>query len=335
MILVIGASGFIGSYITHDFLNKGIKVLATGRNKISEAYYKKNNVPFINFDITKKDDFSQFDNYEIDAVIHLAALLPANVKNYNPYEYIDVNCTGILNLLEYCRKRNIKKIISTTSYADVQNHWKKDIPIKESTSRDFRYDGDHAMYVISKNFGTDTMLHYNVEYGFKCSIFRLPPVYGYGPHSEIYVDGKYYKSGFQIFLEKAMRGETIEIYGDPEVSRDTVYIKDLVSAFYLAIKSNNAEGVYNLTSGKAYTLNEQVKAIIEVFSPTDKISQIKYVPERKNNSMSYIFDISKARKDFGYNPEYLPLSKMLVDYKKEMDSGRFDYLVEGRKKVEN
>src|SRR5690606_2702231 len=162
----------------------------------------------------------------------------------------------------------------------------------------------------------DLILHYNIEHDFQGSIFRLPPVYGYGPHAEIYVDEKYYKSGFQIFLEKAMAGEPIEIYGDKDMSRDVVYVKDVTSAFIGAIQSQHSKGVYNITSGIATTLEQQVKDIIDVFSGEHGKSEIIYSPEKLNSGKSYIFDISKGTKDFGYQPKYVPFKNLLLDYQK-------------------
>ena len=205
----------------------------------------------------------------------------------------------------------------------------------EKASRDYKFVGDHAMYVISKNAATDIIEHYSQEYRINGIVFRLPPVYGYGPHSEIYVNGKYYKSGFQIFVEKAINSEDIEIWGDSHVTRDIVYIKDVISAFMLALESNRAHGLYNISSGMPLSLDEQVKAIIKVFSPKGRKSKIIYRPDKNNASSSYIFDIKKAKEDFRYEPKFIPFEKMLIDYKEEMESKRFSFLVESRKKFKS
>lgn len=335
MILITGATGFIGAYLVDEMIREGFDVLATGRNRAAELFYKEILVPFARLDITDRKNFDKLPKSNIDAVIHLSALLPANVIDYDPREYINVNIIGTINVLEYCRNNNIPKIISTTSYADVQNIWKKGEPINEKAHRNFKFKGDHAVYVISKNTANDLIEYYTEEYGIQNVIFRLPPVYGYGPHLEIYANGKYYKSGFQIFFEKAMKGEDIEIWGDNQITRDIVYIKDVLSAFILALKSNKAKGLYNISSGIPLSLDEQVKTTIKVFSPKGKKSKIIYYPNKKNNSSSYIFDIRKAKEDFEYDPKYIPFEKLLIDYKKEMKLKRFPFLIEGRKKIKN
>jgi len=331
-IIVIGASGFIGTYLIQELISCGNKVIATGRNPVIMGHMQRMGVECYSLDITNKDTFKKLPTENIDGVVLLAALLPANVNNNNPYDYIDINIKGTLNVLEFCRKNNITKIISTTSYADVYNHWQKDIPISADIFRDYKLEGDHAEYIISKNAATDLILYYNKQYNLQGSIFRLPPVYGYGPHSEIYVDGKYYKSGFQIFLDNAQAGKSIEIYGNKDLSRDVVYVKDVAKAFISALNSSKSKGVYNISSGIATTLENQVKDIINVFCDKKKdISKIIYSPEKPNSGKSYVLDISKASKDFGYKPEYVPFKKLLQDYKDEMTNKRFEYLVKARK----
>ena len=252
-------------------------------------------------------------------------------NNENAADYIRVNVNGTINVLEYCRKNDIKKIISTSSYADVFNSWQKNVAIKETEPRGYKFTGDHAAYVISKNAATDMIEYYNQQHGLQGCVFRLPPVYGVGPHSEIYVNGKYYKTGIQTFIESAERGSDIEIWGDPHMSRDIVYVKDVVDAFILALNSDSARGLYNMTSGVPLELEEQVKIIIDVFKK-DKVSNIVYRPEKENNTPSFLFDMSKAKEDFGFVPKYKSYRDMMIDYKKELESGRWDSMLKSRLK---
>ena len=249
----------------------------------------------------------------------------------NAADYIRINVEGTVNVLEYCRKNGIKKVIATSSYADVRNAWKKGVALKETEPRDFMYTGDHAVYVISKNAANDVMEYYNEPHGMQCASFRLPPVYGVGPHSEIYVNGKYYKTGIQTFIENAEAGKDIEIWGDPQISRDIIYVKDVARAFVLALRSDKTYGLYNMTSGTELTLEEQVQTVIDVFGP-GKGSKIVYRPDKPNNTPSFLFDMTKAKEDFGFVPEYLSYRAIMEDYKKELESGRWDKFIASRRK---
>ena len=175
-----------------------------------------------------------------------------------------------------------------------------------------------------QNTACDVMEYYNQQHGMSNAVIRLPPVYGVGPHGWLYVNGNYVKSGLQTFIDKASTGEAITIFGDGNLSRDLVYVKDVAHAFYLAMRSEQTSGLYNITSGKAVTLEAQVEIISEIFAPApDKVSKIKYRPEIKNNTPSYIFSIEKAKRDFGYVPQYSDFQVMMEDYKKDLDENKF------------
>ena len=166
----------------------------------------------------------------------------------------------------------------------------------------------------------------------QCASFRFPPVYGVGPHGTIYVNGKPYKSGIQTFIEKAQKGEDIELWGDPHITRDIIYVKDVARAFSMALESERASGLYNMTSGTELDLEEQVKAVIDVFGNPEHRSRIIYRPEKANNTPSFLFDMTKAKEDFGFVPEYTSYQEMMKDYKKELESGKWDVMIRERAK---
>ena len=79
-------------------------------------------------------------------------------------------------------------------------------------------------------------------------------------------------------------------------------------------------------------LEEQAKAVIEVFGKAGKKSRIVYRPEKPNNTPSFLFDMSKAKKDFGFEPQYTSYIEMMKDYKKELENGRWDRMIQERTK---
>jgi UDP-glucose 4-epimerase len=330
MIIVTGAYGFIGVYLVDELRRQGYQVLATGHRSVSSSYFQQRGIPYATLDITREEDFENLPKEGVEGVVHLAGLLPANVERCQPQDYIRINVLGTLNLLEYCRIQGVRKVLGTTSYADIFNSWRVEPPTASETPRDFRLTGDHAMYIVSKNAATDAILHYNAEYSLQGSIFRLPPVYGYGPHLEIYVDGKLCKSGFQVFMEKAESGQPIEIWGSKSAVRDVVYVKDVVQAFVKALRSDFALGVYNIASGVGVTLQQQAQTVVDVRSPHGTRSKIILRPDKPNNLRPYLLDITKAQRDFGYRPAY-SFYDMIVDYSREELAGTYAEFIRSRK----
>lgn len=327
MIIVTGATGFIGVYLVDELTTKGVKVIATGRSKLGEAYYKKRGIPFIRLDISNEADFDQLPR-GAEAVVHLASLIPANVpeSRYSPQDYVRVNVIGTLNVLEFCRRNGVRKLVYTHSHSDVEGWWDSGEPITENAPRRINYVGDHAMYIISKNAAVDCIKHYIQEYGIQGIIFRLPPVYGYGPHVEIYKNGKLVKTGFQTFLENASTGKPLELWGDVNKGRDIIYVKDVVSAIISALKSKNAVGLYNIASGRRLSLKEEAETIRDIFSPPNHPSEIIFRSDMPNSIRPFLYDISKAKRDLGWEPAY-SFKEMLLDYKREEKKGRFSFLL--------
>ena len=82
-----------------------------------------------------------------------------------------------------------------------------------------------------------------------------------------------------------------------------------------------------MTSGRGVTLQEQAEVISDLWAPSkDKKSKIIYKPEIQNNTPSYLFSMEKAKKDFGFVPQYSDFRKMMIDYKKDLDTNKFQEL---------
>ncbi|MGD0340565.1 MAG: NAD(P)-dependent oxidoreductase [Bacteroidales bacterium] len=330
-VIVFGAGGFIGTYLIDELLTQKYKVLASDISPIGERYYNDNNIPYISIDITNKNDFDKIEK-KYDAVIHLAALQPANVseKNFTPQNYIKVNVIGTLNILEFCRKNHVGKIIYACSHRNTQGLWKKNKAIKEEEGRALKYYGEYAMFSISESAAQDCIEYYKTQYNLKSTILRLPPVYGYGPHTEIFKNGKPEKTGFLTFLEKAMACEPLEVWGDSNIGRDIIYVKDVVSAFIKALDNDKAQGLFNITSGKYLSLKEQVEITAKIFWANNTNPKIVELKGKQNCMDSFLYDNSKAKEELDWTPQY-SFEEMMIDYKKEMENKKFEYLVKKRK----
>jgi len=332
-ILVFGASGFIATYLIDELLLWGCKVTAADISDFGREYYdSKKNVRYVNIDIANRNAFTDLGETRYDAVIHLAACQPANVahQSYDPRDYININVIGTLNILDFCLENNVERIIYASSHRNTQGLWAHNKAIREDDGRGIKYEGEYAMFSISESAAQDCILHYQAQHGLKAVTFRLPPVYGYGPHTEIFKDGKPIKTGFQIFIEKAMACEPLEIWGDADIGRDIIYVKDVVSAFIKAINNSDVSGLFNITSGHYLTLREQALTIAAQFWGADSPPIIMECPEKSNGMDSFLYDISKAKQVLDWEPKF-NFEDMLIDYKKEMESKRHEYLLMKRK----
>lgn len=323
-VMIIGAAGMIGVYLTDELIEKGYNVIAVCHKEKDALAFKKRNIESYAIDISNKESFNNLPTKKIDSVVLLAGILPAGMIGYNPEKYFYINTIGALNVLEFCRIRNIPQILYSQSHSDVSQHWNDEI-IDAYTQPAINYNNDHTVYIISKIAAAELLENYNQMYGISYALFRLPNIYSYHPNKYYYVDGKEKIVAYRMFIDKAIAGEDIEIWGNPEMKRDVVYVKDLTQMFILAIEKEIKHGKYNVSNGKELTLNQQIKDIIEIFSSPNKKSKIIYRPDIKIKDIKYHYDISNAIKDLGYCPKYFH-KEMLIDMKKEMEIKRFDFL---------
>lgn len=322
-IIVFGASGDTGKYcidyLKNNISNKKYQIIATGARETE--YFKEIGIDYYKVDITKEEEFKILPQDEIYAVIDLAGVMPARMKGYNPYKYIDVNIIGNLNILEYCRKCKVDRILFAQSFGDIKDNAEKDILLKVDSPVNFNYSTDHTIYVMTKNFAVDMIKNYNKTYGLKAFVFRLPTIYLWSSIDSFYVDGEIRKIGYRILIDNAINGKDIEVWGDPSRVKDMVYVKDFCQMLYKALFVDREFGHYNVGTGIGTSLLDQINGIIEVFSNDEKKSKIIFKPE-KSNAPQYIMDIEPARNELGYVPKYNYID-MLKDIKEEMKLKRF------------
>ena len=256
-------------------------------------------------------------------------MMPSNVPKINDdddtAEYYRVNVLGTLNVLEYCRKHNINKLISFGTRFDCRLYDAKTV-ITEETPLNFSLTDDHAAFVMSNNAKWDVMRYYNEKYGMKNVFFRIPTIFGVGPHGGFHKNGVYIKSGLQIFIDKASKGEPIEVYGDPDTTKDLLYVKDLTLGVQNALEKPESCGFYNIGYDNNFKLYDIVEAIVKVFSPKDAVSSITQRPDIPNNGGFPVMDITKLKTDIGFEPMFSDIVDIMNDYKKELDRGVYTKL---------
>ncbi len=325
-IVVFGATGNIGAYFV-DYCNQHLRhdeyeLIAVGRRKTD--WFAKAGIPYVQLDIRNREGFDQLPQSEVHAVVNMAGLLPAYLKEYDPFAYVDTNITGGLAVLEYARKSGADRVLYTQTWAEMAGYWGKEEVLLPSMERKLCFTGDHAFYAITKSMIVDTMEHYHQEYGLKNFVFRLPNIYLYSPERFYYVDGQKKRIAYRYMIDQAISGNTIEMWGNPEAFKDIVYVKDFCQMLYKALFATVDGGTYNVGTGLKTTLRQQIQGMVDVFSPADSPSKIVAYPE-KASFTSFVMDIQNAREELGYEPQYT-YRKYLEDYKWEMEQNRFQGL---------
>jgi len=322
-IIIFGATGNAGSYLTKyalEFFDKDeYQIIASGLRK-SNFFQKTMGIEYYSVDISKIDEFDRLPTDDVFAVILLAAKIPAYMEGYRPRDYIDSIINGTYNVLEYCKKVRCDRILYTTTCYDVWEYPSGTI-IKPDMMRNFKYKGDHAVYVISKNAAIELIEHYHQEYGLKSFIFRLPSIYSYSPNQYIYPNGVKTLRPLYKLIKNAIDGEPLEIWGDPNYAKDMLHVYDFSQMLCKAVLVNLKKGFYNCGTGIPVTLQEQIETIIKVFSPRNNSSNIKYLNDKVAGG-GILMDVENAKAELGYQPIY-SCEKLFQDFKYEMEINRF------------
>ena len=310
--IVFGASGFVGTYLD-EYLTNHLRidtVYLTRKNKNKNFLYGdiRNRCLFDTLGLTLKD---------VQQCINVATFQPVYSKDgiNDNTRYVEVNTIGFINIMNYCIANNIQKLIHLISHRSVIS---SEGVITETSHYNNIYDNEFSEFAVSEMAAVEMAKCYEAKYGLRTIILRVPSIIGYGPHLEGYRNGKPYKTGLLTFIEKAIHELPLVVYGDPLVGRDVVYVKDVCFAITKSMASENAKGVYNISSGRILTLEEEAETIVDVFCDKDRKSAIIYDATKSNDIEPCLYDIQKAKKDMDWEPVYADFRDMMVDFKNEM-----------------
>ena len=325
-IIIFGATGNVGSYVlkyaVEYFDKKEFEVIASGRRETN--FFERMGIKYYSVDLTRKEDFEKLPKEDVYAIIYLAAQIPSYMEGYHPEQYIQSNIIGAYNVLEYCREVHADRVLFSTTVFDVSLSATDGRVLQPDTPLNFSYKGDHAVYVISKNTAIELIKHYHAEYGLKYFIFRFPTIYNYSPYHYYHPNGVKTLRPVYRMIDLAIKGEPIELWGDPNYSKDMVHVYDCAQMLCKAVEANREEGFYNVGTGIPVTLQQQIEAIIKVFSPQDNPSKIVYCPDKPCGG-GFLMNVDNAKTELGYEPKY-DVVALFENYKEEMAVDRFKEL---------
>ena len=279
--MVTGGCGFIGSHLVERLVELGCEVLVVdiARRHVIEG------VEYYNIDIRNMRDLEEVFKHGVDGVFHLAALIDVEDSIRRPCLYHEVNVSGTLNLLELVRKYDVGKFIFMSSAAVYGNP--KYLPIDEN----------HPLCPLSpygaSKVACESYIHaYFNAYGVNSIIFRLFNAYGPRQTSA-------YAGVISIFIRRALRGEPLIVFGDGNQTRDFIYVGDVVEALVKGLFSNVRFGIYNLGTGRATSVNDLAKLVLEVVGR--KVPIVHDNPRPGDIRYSYAC-IDKIRGELNWEP---------------------------------
>ena len=322
-IVVFGATGNLGAYISVKLKEDGYNVIAVGGRISDNGFFQSKGMYYYSVDIKKPEEFDKIQVDDVYAVAHFAGSLPSRYA-YDPCDLIESITVGTLNVLEFMRKHQCKKIVFPQTPYDLAAYFpqfKNGGKLGADLERSFPLTGDHAIYTIAKNAAVDLIEHYHATYGISRFILRFFTIYQYHPNAYHYADFKKRMMPYRMLMDRASKSLPIEVWGNPSIKKEMVYIKDLTQLVSNCMASDLEGGTYNVGNGWQVSLEEQIQGIIDVFSPKDNPSPKIYCPD-KPDPLQNAFDITKTVKELNFHPHYSYVES-LKDFKHEMETEPF------------
>ena len=311
-VLVTGGAGYIGSHTVVELLNIGKEVViidnfSNSKKEVLDNIRKITNKDFKFYEINYLDRNAVekvFEENDIDSVINFAGYKAVGESVSKPLEYYENNIGGAIILLETMRKYNVKKFVfssSATVYGDPES-----VPLTEES----KIGGTTNPYGTTKLYVEQILQDlYKSDNTWDICILRYFNPVGAHESGLIGEDPKGIPNNLMPFITKVAAGvlPELSIFGndyntkDGTGVRDYIHVVDLAKGHLLALdkldKENNGIFIYNLGTGKGYSVLEMV----ETFKKVNNIDvPYKIAPRREGDIAECYADPSKARKELGF-----------------------------------
>lgn len=288
-ILVTGGAGFLGSHLCERLLHEGNEVycldnLFTGR--------KENIVHLLSnpyFEFIRHDVINPF-LIEVDEIYNLACPASPIHYQYNPIKTIKTSVMGAINMLGLAKRVKAKILQASTSevYGNPEVH-----PQPESYWGNVNPIGERSCYDEGKRAAETLFRDYNYQNNVEIKIVRIFNTYGPRMHPN---DGRVVSN----FINQALRGEDITVYGKGEQTRSFQYVDDLIEGFIRTMATPESfKGPVNLGNPDEFKIIELAEKIIE---KTNSKSKIVFKPLPSDDPLMRKPDISLAKKELNWEP---------------------------------
>ena len=328
-ILVTGAAGFIGSFLSKRLIETYPEAKIIGLDSITDYYDTslkderlkmlsdlKGNFTFVKGDIADKDFLDKlFNQYKPDLVVNLAAQAGVRYSITNPESYIHSNILGFYNILEACRaSMESDKPVQHLVYASSSSVYGSNKKVPYSTED--KVDNPVSLYAATKKSNELFAHAYSKLYKIPSTGLRFFTVYG--PMGR--PDMAYFK-----FTNKLVKGESIQIYNNGDMYRDFTFVDDIVTGIVNVMQKTPAETedgapykVYNIGNNKPESLLNFVSILEECLLEEGIISQPgkkEFLPMQPGDVYQTYADVTELQKDFDFKPD-TPLKSGLSAFAK-------------------
>jgi UDP-glucose 4-epimerase len=281
--LVTGATGFIGQNLIRELVSRGESVISVSRH--------------LNIDDSGKlvswrrypDNPNGWNELlqQVSTIYHFAWSSLPQTSNEDPLHDASDNIVGTLGLLEAAKKRDGIRIVFASSGGTIYGLLAA-TPVNEQHQTQPR-----CAYGVSKLAVEKYLYFYREIWGLDCVALRISNVYGPGQKA-----GRNF-GAITTFANRAIKGDSITIFGDGAIMRDYIYINDLIEAIIAAGSHRGGPIVMNIGSGIGKSLNDIVDVLQQV-SP--KRIKINYAAGRNFDVPVSVLDISLAKTTLEWTP---------------------------------
>ena len=289
-ILITGCAGFIGSHLTEKLIkdnNKviGIDNLFTGSKSNMASFFDNPEFIFIEHDIIEPIKI----NENIDAIYHLAC--PAAPIHYqkDPIKTIATAFDGTRNMLQLALEKGAKILYTSTSevYGDPTEH-----PQTENYWGNVNPIGERSCYNEGKRAAESLTVSFRKQHNLDAKIVRIFNTYGPRMAKD---DGRVIPN----FINQALAGKLLTIYGDGGQTRSFCYVSDLVGGLTKMMNKSDCFGPINLGNPQEITMKDVAEKIIKL---TNSASKLQNIPLPSDDPKKRKPDITLAQSELNWEP---------------------------------
>jgi UDP-glucose 4-epimerase len=288
-VLVTGGAGFIGSNLVDELLVQGHEVtvlddFSEGKLENLKRWKGHPKLEVVRGDVRDFDLVRRSSDHKT-WIFHMAAMSRIQPSIDDPLKAFTTNVIGTANVMEAARLGGVKRVVYSASSSA---YGRNAIPCCEEMIPDCLNP-----YSLSKKTGEEIIELYRTLYGISTCSLRYFNVYG-PRHQE---DGSY-ATVIAIFRRQKRLGQKLTVVGDGSKRRDFSFVSDVVRANMLAIMNHEASGIFNIGTGKNYSILELALKIAD-----DDMDRIEFVQDRPAEAKETRANVQRARDILGWTPQ--------------------------------